>query len=84
MYDQWLEEVDNDLMVGVMMVDLSAAFDMVNHNILLKKLELYGMDKQAISWIKSYLSNRTQVVIVDGSQSPPLNPGTSPLHSLYQ
>ena len=40
MYDQWLEEVDSDLMVGVMLVDLSAAFDMVDHSILHKKLEL--------------------------------------------
>ena len=73
MYDQWLEEVDNDLMVGVMMVDLSAAFDMVDHSILLKKLELYGMDQQAVAWMNSYLSNRSQVVMVDGSLSPPLS-----------
>ena len=40
MYDQWLGEVENNLMVGVMLIDLSAAFDMVDHIILLKKLEL--------------------------------------------
>ena len=38
MYDQWLEEVEDGKMVGVMMVDLSAAFDMVDHKLLLEKL----------------------------------------------
>ena len=56
-----------------MLIDLSAAFDMVDHHILLKKLELYGMDEQARDWMKSYLSNRTQVVMVDGCLSPPLS-----------
>ena len=73
MYEQWTEEVENNLMVGVMMVDLSAAFDMVDHSILLKKLELYGMDWHSLSWINSYLSSRSQVVMVNGCFSPPLS-----------
>ena len=73
MYDQWLEEVENGMMVGVMLVDLSAAFDMVDHDILIKKLELYGLDNQSLSWMKSYLSSRSQVVMVDGCLSPPLS-----------
>ena len=59
-------------MVGLLLVDLSAAFDMVDHSILLKKLELYGMDYQSISWMNSYLSRRSQVVMVDGCLSPSL------------
>ena len=50
-------------MVGVMMVDLSAAFDMVDHNILLKKLEQFGIDSKAIAWMESYLSGRSQSVL---------------------
>ena len=38
-------------MVGVMMVDLSAAFDMVDHDILMKKLEQFGLDSEAIAWM---------------------------------
>jgi hypothetical protein len=36
--------------LGVMLIDLSAAFDMLDQNILLMKLEVCGMDVQAISW----------------------------------
>ena len=35
-------------MVGVMMIDLSAAFDMVDHDLLLEKLKLHGLDSNAI------------------------------------
>ena len=44
MYDQWVEEVDRGMMVGVMMIDLSAAFDMVDFSIILEKLNFFGLD----------------------------------------
>ena len=70
MYDTWLQEVDEDNMVGVMMIDLSAAFDKVDHELLLEKLKLHGLDSSAIEWIQSYLSERSQTVCVDGCLSP--------------
>jgi hypothetical protein len=73
MYDHWAEEVEQDNMVELMMIDLSAAFDMVDHHLLLQKLELFGLEDVAISWMKSYLSERSQSVMVDGSMSPPLD-----------
>ena len=72
MYDQWLDGVEDDKMVGVMMIDLSAAFDMVDHQILMQKLEMYGLDSQARALMYSYLSGRTQAVMVDGALSPAL------------
>ena len=71
MYDTWAEEVDRGNMVGVMMVDLSAAFDMVDYDLLLQKLELFGLDSMAVDWMRSYLTARHQSVFVDGCLSPP-------------
>ena len=73
MYDQWVEEVEAGQMVGVMMIDLSAAFDMVDHPLLLDKLALFGMETEVTQWLRSYLTGRSQSVLVDGCLSPPLN-----------
>ena len=73
MYDQWAESAEKDQLMGIMMVDLSAAFDMVDHQLLLEKLELYGMEPPVLNWVQNYLTGRTQSVFVDGSLSPPLN-----------
>ena len=55
------------------MVDLSAAFDVVDHMILLQKLEIYGFEMKEIRWMKSYLTERKQQVYVDGTLSDPLD-----------
>ena len=51
------------------MMHMSAAFDVVDHDILLDKLKLYGFDDLALQWMKDYLSGRTQAVYIDGSLS---------------
>ena len=50
-------------------LDFSKAFDTVNHNILIKKLEHYGIRGIAKEWFISYLSNRRQVVTVNSVAS---------------
>ena len=50
-------------------IDLSKAFDTVNHSILLSKLDLYGIRAGENQWFKSYLSKRKQKVFVNGVES---------------
>ena len=69
MIDLWLNAIDNGQMIGVVLVDFKKAFDLVDHQILINKLEMYGIKDQALSWFKTYLTNRKQQVIINNSKS---------------
>ena len=64
-----LDGLDNKLKVGGVFLDVSKAFDCVDHDILLKKLEFYGIRDTALMWMESYLKNRKQYVEINGIKS---------------
>ena len=50
-------------------MDFSKAFDKVDHKRLLLKLHRFGINTDVITWIGSFLSNRTQRVVLEGEES---------------
>ena len=65
-----LTKSDEKLVSVLALLDLSAAFDTLDHAILLRRLEsTFGISGLALSWFESYLSDRTQSVVVDGLMS---------------
>ena len=69
MYDTWVQAVDGGELSGVCLLDMSAAFDIVDHGLLLQKLKLYGFENCVLDWIWSYLSDRQQCVSIDSCLS---------------
>jgi len=64
--------IDNKRLSALILLDLSAAFDTVDHNILLSRLSLnFGFCGSALSLLKSYLFDRTQSVTIDSFVSEP-------------
>ncbi len=62
--------VDNKILVILILLNLSAAFDTVDHTILLHTLENeFGTIGSALAWIKSYLSGRYQTMYINGASS---------------
>ena len=69
MIDLWLNAIDNGKMAGVVLVDFKKAFDLVDHQILINKMEIYGIKDEALMWFDSYLTNRKQLVSVHNNMS---------------
>ena len=58
--DDWKTALDQGQDVAAVMIDLSKAFDTVNHTLLIEKLQAYGIREGELLWFKNYLSNRRQ------------------------
>ena len=71
--NKWHTYIDQNKIIGCVNIDLRKAFDLINHEILCKKLKLYGCSDMSIAWIKSYLMNRKQTVCLNKCFSPSLN-----------
>ena len=67
--DELLLNLDNNRVSGVLLLDYCKAFDMIDHNLLLRKLEAHRVKDRAYDWCQSYLSGRRQLVCIDGKNS---------------
>ena len=61
--------MDRDEIVGTILIDLSKAFDSIDHNLLVSKLEAYGVRGNEKEWFLNYLTDRQQRVVVGGAKS---------------
>ena len=69
MTDKALEAMDSKKLMLMVLLDLSEAFDSLNHAILLAKLQSLGLSHSALEWFRSYLSERSQYVRIDSEVS---------------
>ena len=60
--EKWKSSLDQNGYAGSVLMDLSKAFDTLNHELLIAKLHAYGFDKKSLSLINSYLTGRWQRV----------------------
>ena len=67
--EKWKKELDNKGYTGAILMDLSKAFDTINHELLIAKLYVYGFSKDALKQITSYMSDRWQKTKIDKSFS---------------
>ena len=65
MYDKWTRAASSGNVTGVVLVDLSSAFDLVPAELLIRKLKVYGIKEDITTWIASYLTGRHQTVWID-------------------
>jgi hypothetical protein len=67
--EDWTEHLDNHNSVDAIYLDFQKAFDTVPHHRLFKKLKGYGISGNILEWIKNFLSERKQKVVLNGSNS---------------
>ena len=68
----WLQALESGNEIVAIFYDLCKAFDSVPHAPLLKKLQATGIHHHILKWVRSYLTERIQRVVVGGKSSPPL------------
>ena len=74
--DNLAHSLDNTIHTDAIHLDFQNALDKIPHQRLLYKLTYYAISPQALNWLQSFLTNRTQKVLLEGNMSPSIS-GTS-------
>ena len=69
--DKWLNNINNNQFNGVLFIDFTKAFDLIDHDLLRKKLLLYGISEDSFKILSSFLHNRQQTVCINTKLSTP-------------
>ena len=67
--EMWLKSMDQGKINGVIYLDLKKAFDTIDHQILLSKLQAYGIRDHTLKWFQSYLDQRKQICMLNNCKS---------------
>ena len=65
MLEKWKREIDNGVYVSALFLDLSMAFDTIDHELMLAKLKTYGFSTKALNFVDSFLKDRKQNVQIN-------------------
>lgn len=69
---EWITAVEEDKKILIVALDFKRAFETVNRDVLLMKLQRYGFTEKTLKWFRSYLSDRYQRTKVNGTISEPV------------
>ena len=69
MIEKWRQSLDSGGQAAAVLTDLSKAFDCIDHELLISKLNAYGFDNSSLTFIYSYLSGRKQRTKINSSFS---------------
>lgn len=67
--EEMYEAINEGKFFGMVQLDFSKAFDLVNHELLIQKLKLHKCDDKSLQWFRSYLNDRKQRVVIQNSKS---------------
>ena len=70
--DEATREIEKGNQEYTIVLDFSKAFDKVSHTLLVHKLQRYGIRGRTNAWIKDFLTDRQQAVVVEGTKSDTL------------
>ena len=67
--EHWLHNINSNKFNGVLFVDFRKAFDVISHDLLLRKLSIYGVSSSTLAFLSSYLADRHQRVYAHSRRS---------------